>query len=110
MDTPGILWPRIEDRSLQIKLALIGSMNDEAINKDELCGELIHMLQETAPVVLKERFAVTGEEDITGVLYKVADKLSMLRSGGGSDTDRARDYLMNAFRGGELGRISLERP
>ena len=110
MDTPGILWPRIDDPESQRNLALIGSMNDEAINKDDLTAELISILKERAAGVMADRFDVESGDDVEEVLIKTAAAMSMKKKGGEPDTDRAAEYLMNSYRGGELGRISLERP
>lgn len=110
MDTPGILWPRIDDPVSQRNLAFIGSMNDEAINKDDLTAELIEMLKEKAYDLLNDRFGIEKGDDMMGVLCKAAGRMSMLRSGGEPDTERAAEYIITAYRGGDLGRISLERP
>ncbi|MCR5773868.1 MAG: ribosome biogenesis GTPase YlqF [Lachnospiraceae bacterium] len=110
MDTPGILWPRIDDPSSQLNLALIGSMNDEAINRDDLAGELISIMQKEAGDTLNDRYGVTASDTLEEALVKTATSLSMLRSGGEPDVLRARDHLITAFRSGELGRISLEQP
>lgn len=110
MDTPGILWPRIDDPLSQRDLAMIGSMNDEAINKDDLITEIVNMLKEKAGDTMAERFGVTETDDITSVLYKTAEAMSMKKSGGEPDTKRAADYLMTEYRNGGLGRISLEEP
>lgn len=110
MDTPGILWPRIDDPVSRRNLALIGSMNDEAINKDELVSELMLMLKKEAADIMDERFGIDAEDDTMGALYKIAGKLSMLRAHGEPDTARAEEYIIGAYRGGDLGRISLERP
>ncbi len=110
MDTPGILWPRIDDPSSQRNLAMIGSMNDEAISKDDLIVEMVSMLKEKVPETLEERYGVKMEDDTAGVLYKAASAMNMLRPGGEPDTERARDYIITEYRGGGLGRISLEEP
>lgn len=110
MDTPGILWPRIDDPLSQRDLAMIGSMNDEAINKDDLIMEIVNMLKEKAGDTMAERFGVTETDDVTSVLYKTAEAMSMKKSGGEPDTKRAADYLMTEYRNGGLGRISLEEP
>ncbi|MBO5551116.1 MAG: 50S ribosome-binding GTPase, partial [Lachnospiraceae bacterium] len=89
MDTPGILWPRIDDPVSRRNLALIGSMNDEAINKDELVSELMLMLKKEAADIMDERFGIDAEDDTMGALYKIAGKLSMLRAHGEPDTARA---------------------
>ena len=110
MDTPGILWPRIDDPASQRNLALIGSMNDEAINKDELLTELLSMLKNKAEEMMRDKYGIEGSDDVEESLRKTALKMSMLRSGGEPDTVRAGEYLFTAYRGGDLGRISLEEP
>ena len=110
MDTPGILWPRIDDPGSQRNLAMIGSMNDEAINKDDLIVEIVNMLKEKARDTMTERFGISASDDTAAVLYKTAEAMSMKRSGGEPDTKRAAEYLMTEYRNGGLGRISLEEP
>lgn len=110
MDTPGILWPRIDDLGSQRNLAMIGSMNDEAINKDDLIVEIVNMLKEKARDTMTERFGISASDDTAAVLYKTAEAMSMKRSGGEPDTKRAAEYLMTEYRNGGLGRISLEEP
>ena len=110
LDTPGILWPRIEDPSSQQNLALIGSMNDEAINMDDLYVILAGVLMEKSGRIMSERFGAEPSDEASHILLKTAERLSMLGAGGVPDTARAMTYLFTAFRGGELGRISLEEP
>ena len=110
MDTPGILWPKIEDHVSQVNLAIIGSMNDEAINRDELFVELVKMLESRAEAVMSEKYGIVPGDDPALAAAKAAKELGMLRAGGEPDTKRAEEYLMNAFRSGALGRISLEEP
>ncbi len=110
MDTPGILWPRIDDPVSQRNLAMIGSMNDEAINKDDLIIEIVSMLKEKAADTMLERFGAEPCDDVTCVLNKAAEKMSMKKTGGEPDLQRAAGYLITEYRGGGLGRISLEEP
>lgn len=110
MDTPGILWPRIDDPVSQKNLALIGSMNDEAINRDDLFLELAFVLKEKAFPVMHEKYGIEQTDDAATMLEKTAEKLSMKKAGGAYDTDRALEHLFTAYRGGDLGRISLEEP
>ncbi len=110
MDTPGILWPRIEDRESQKNLALIGSMNDDAINRNELMEDLRVVLMAKASSLVNEKYGVSEEDDCMGMIEKTAVSQSMLRTGGEPDTDRAAGYLLTLFRQGGLGRITLEEP
>lgn len=110
LDTPGILWPRIDDAQSSFYMALIGSMNDEAINTDELVTGLIKLLCESYPEILADKYGVSQDDDVMGVLVKIAGGLNALAKGGGPDTERAAAVLLDMFRSGKLGRITLEFP
>jgi len=70
LDTPGILWPRFEDQQVGLKLALIGSINDQILNKDELACELIRFLKKRYPQVLAERFGLETEGKEAAVILE----------------------------------------
>ncbi len=110
LDSPGLLWPKIEDEDTAVYLALLGSMNDEAINTDDLTVRLICLLKERYPAILKERYDADCDETIEQILIKAAMKDNMLKKGGVYDTDRAAKFLLDSFRNGKLGRITLEFP
>ena len=116
MDTPGILWPKFEDQTVGMKLALIGSINDTIINTTELSLELILLLQGHYKEVLKERYGFEISEEITEfktaakVLEQIAIKRSCLLKGGEPDVDRAALMLLDDFRSLKLGTITLEFP
>ena len=110
LDTPGILWPKFEDQSVGMKLAFIGSMNDEIIIMDELAVDLINFLQEWYLPLLKERYGLTGEETPVQVLEAAAERRKCYKKGGEPDLSRAAQLVTDDFRSGRLGRISLERP
>lgn len=109
LDTPGILWPRFEDQQVGIKLALIGSINDEILNKDELAMELIRFLVKYYPKVLQERYGIETEEEFQ-VLEEVARARSCLAKGGELDLIKASNLLIDDFRSGKLGRMTMEFP
>lgn len=103
LDTPGILWPKFEDEKVGLNLALIGSINDNIIDTEELAGELIKILDESYPSAVKDFYGI-GE---TG-LEEIARVRGCLKSGGRLDTLKAANILLENFRNGKLGRISLE--
>ena len=103
LDTPGILWPKFEDEKVGLYLALIGSINDNIIDTEELAGELIRILDESYPSAIKD-FYKTGEAS----LEEIARARGCLKSGGRLDTLKAANILLENFRNGKLGRISLE--
>lgn len=112
LDTPGILWPKFEDQQVGLKLALIGSINDEILNRDELALELVNVLNRRYPGVLAERYQLenSGDCDTTQVLEQVARQRSCLAKGGELDLPKAARLLLDDFRSGRLGRITLEEP
>ncbi len=116
LDTPGILWPRFEDQKVGLNLAFIGSINDEILNKDELALELVKVLADRYPGALKERYQIetlpAGSEikDCIPVLEQVAAVRACLLKGGEPDLSKAASILLDDFRSGRLGKITLELP
>lgn len=116
LDTPGILWPKFEDQSVGMKLAFIGSINDEILIKEELALDLINFLQKAYPGLLQERYNLEKAEEEAGkaaglsVLEGVAESRKCYKKGGELDLEKAAVLLTEDFRSGRLGRISLERP
>lgn len=107
LDTPGILWPRFEDQQVGIRLALVGSINDEILNKDELALELIRFLQKEYPQVLVDRYKADSEDPLEA-LRQIAKTRACLLKGGEYDLTKAARLLIDDFRSGKLGRITLE--
>jgi ribosome biogenesis GTPase A len=107
LDTPGILWPKFEDQVVGLRLALIGSINDEILNKDELAVELIRFLLKEYPTVLSERYQVDSTDEYE-VLNQIAKVRACLAKGGEYDLTKAARLLIDDFRSGKLGRITLE--
>ncbi len=110
LDSPGLLWPKIEDEKAALNLALLGSMNDEVIDTEGLVIELVGIMSERYPETLEKMYGVETGEDMETVLKKAAESLNMIKKGGQPDTDRVKQYLLDSFRGGKLGRITLELP
>lgn len=110
LDTPGILWPKFEDQMVGLRLALIGSIKEEILNIDELAVELIKILKESYPGTLKERYEVNEESEITDIIFEIAKNRKCLQKGGEVDYSKACALLIDDFRSGKLGRITLELP
>lgn len=112
LDTPGVLWPKFEDPSVGEKLAFIGSVKDEIMDLEFLAGKLLLFMREHYPKRLEDRYRLDLSENKVGLelLENLARKRGMLQSGGYADTERAAVMLLDEFRGGKLGRISLEWP
>ncbi len=109
LDTPGILWPRFEDNDVGMRLAFIGSINDEIIIMEELACDLLRVLKALYPGAVTERYGIQWKEDPGEMLGEVARSRGCIRKGGELDLKRAADILTDDFRGGRLGRITLER-
>lgn len=109
LDTPGVLWPKFEDQTVGMKLAFIGSMNDEILVKEELALDLIGFLKEQYPELLKERYGSESEGGI-GMLEDICENRKCYKKGGEADLEKGSQILLDDFRSGRLGRISLERP
>lgn len=109
LDTPGILWPKFEDQEVGIRLAMIGSMNDEILNVEELAVSLIEFLMQHYEGTLERRYQVE-EEDKVRVLGQIAQNRKCYIKGGQPDLRKASALLIDDFRSGRLGRITLELP
>lgn len=107
LDMPGILWPKFEDKDVAQRLAFTGAVKDEVMDTAALARALGEMLMRDYPELVKARYKIAGEGDI---LTEIAKARGMLVSGGEPDTERAAAALLDEFRGGKLGRITLEMP
>lgn len=134
LDTPGILWPKFEDQQVGIRLAAVGSMNDHILNLTELCGYVVRFMQKHYPAALAERYQLSerteGEEpgakpdgqagqmeesrlpsgEYDTVLAHVARVRGCIGRGGEPDLDKAVQLILDDFRSGRLGRVTLEAP
>ena len=109
LDTPGILWPKFEDQTVGLRLALVGAMNDQILNIDELAISLIDCLKRDYPGVLTARYEVDEQEENVAILYGIAAKRMCVGKGGEIDYSKAAALLIDEFRSGALGRITLDR-
>lgn len=110
LDTPGILWPKFEDQNVGLRLAMIGSINDEILNIEELALEVIRYLVSEYPGILQERYQVQEEEEPLRILEQIAENRKCIQKGNTLDYGKASGILMEEFRNGKLGRITLEYP
>ncbi len=114
LDVPGVLWKRFDNMETAVNLALIGSIPDTLLDVEEMAAGLLGQAAHIFPDKLEQRFKLAPEdahnEDGWEVLTAVGRKRGMLISGGEVDTERAAIMILDEFRGGKLGRISLEKP
>lgn len=109
LDTPGILWPKFEDQQVGMRLAFIGSMNDEILIPDELACDLIGAIKELYPKALQERYAADPAGKPIEILEAVAESRKCYSKGEQLDLVKASGLLIDDFRSGKLGRMTLER-
>ena len=107
LDTPGILWPKFEDQTVGLRLA---SIKDEILNTEELAAELTGFLVNSYPDVLKEKYEIEESADGFENLRGIAESRHCLVKGNELDTEKAAKLLLDDFRNGRLGRITLETP
>ena len=112
LDMPGVLWPKFEDKDVGLSLAFTGAVKDDIMDMEMLACEFITRLRSIDSGVLKQRYNVDVSEDMTSyeVLEAIGRRRGFLISGGEINTERAAIILMDEFRSGKLGRISLELP
>lgn len=107
LDMPGILWPRFDDQSAAQRLAFTGAIKDDVMDSEALARALGELLMRDYPELIKARYRIPDEGDI---LVNIAMSRGMLVSGGEPDTERAAAALLDEYRGGKIGRITLELP
>ena len=110
LDTPGILWPRFENQEVGQRLAMIGSMNDEVLNLDELALDTIKFLLKEYPGNLKERYGIEEDAEALQVMEAIAARRGCVKQGGITDYEKTAGIVLDDFRSGRTGRITLEVP
>lgn len=111
LDTPGILWPKFEDPEVGLKLAFIGSIKDEILDSEAITLKLIEFLASEYPNLLKQRYKLEMlPEKPLDIMEAICRKRGFILSEGRTDYERAARTVMDEYRAGKIGRISLERP
>ena len=110
LDTPGILWPKFEDQTVGLRLAFIGSIKDDLFNIYELSVLLLDYLTQNYPNAVSDFYQIDREEESAQLLEKIAVRRGYMKTGGVYDVDKAGKCLVDDFRAGKLGKISLEEP
>lgn len=115
LDTPGILWPKFESQIIGRNIAFIGSMNDQIIQIEELALDLIEVLEKLYPEILKTRYEaetpikIETEDTRVQMLYQICESRKCYKKGNEYDAEKAAALLLDDFRNGRLGRITLEQ-
>lgn len=112
LDTPGVLWPKFDDPIVGDRLAFIGSVKDAILDVETMAVRLIDVLREGYPDRLAERYKLDDISDLQSweILEAIGRKRGMLISGGEVNTERASVMLLDEYRGGKLGKITMEFP
>lgn len=112
LDTPGILWPRFEDKEVGMKLAYTGAVKDDVVDKESLAAALLEMLWRRYPDAVRERYKIDMPADAPGweLLEACGRKRGFLLARGEINLERMATVLMDEYRGGKLGRFTFEGP
>ena len=109
LDTPGVLWPKFDDQKIGMHLAFIGSMNDNILDVSELAFQLIKLLVNLYPNAIKDRYSIEGDDNILQIMYQIAEVRGCKLKGNQPDLDKTSKIVLDDFRSGKLGRITLDR-
>ncbi|MCR5208875.1 MAG: ribosome biogenesis GTPase YlqF [Lachnospiraceae bacterium] len=110
LDTPGILWPKFEDKEIGAHLAMIGSVNSDILDMSEVAYEIIEFLKKEYPGRVSERYSVDESHDSAALLEEIAVEKGWIKKGAEADTVKCSQMIAGDFKSGRLGRISLDRP
>ena len=110
LDTPGVLWPKFEDKTVGLHLAMIGSINDEILQTDELAYEIIDFMKANYPGELSRRYDIEENGDRIELLERICHSRGCLGKGAAPDLGKASGIVIEEFRSGKLGQITIERP
>ena len=112
LDTPGVLWPKFEDDEVAKRLAYTGAIKDDILDIEELCHFFLRFMRDNYPENLKARYKIENFENLEG--YEITELIGRKRgfvvSGGEINTERAANVIMDEFRGGLIGKVTLELP
>lgn len=112
LDTPGILWPKFEDKQVGLKLAFTGAINDTILDIQTLAEEFINCMLFIQPDCLKERYQIEFDtiDSSNEILVKIGESRGFRLKGGEVDLLRTAKILLDEYRGGKLGKLTLELP
>ena len=110
LDTPGLLWPKFEDEQVGIKLALVGSINENILDTQELAWHGIDYIKSNYPGALTEKYGAIEDAKNYEILSDIAVKKNLIKTGAEPDTMRAAKLFLDDLRSSKFGRITLEMP
>lgn len=111
LDTPGVLWPKFENKEIGLNLAFVGSIDDDILDVENLSYELIKKLNKIDPNILKNRYNIEFDldTDIAYIMDMIGERRGAILKKGIIDYDKVSRMILREFRLGKLGRISLEK-
>lgn len=110
LDTPGVLWPKFEDQQVGLRIAWIGSINEDILNPYDLAVKLCEYLYQNYPGILNTKYGIDECESGEEMLLRIAIKRACLLKGGVPDTNRVAIFVMDDFKNGRIGKITAEKP
>jgi ribosome biogenesis GTPase A len=111
MDTPGLLWPKLDNEIYAQRLAFLGSVKDDIMDVEELATLLLHTLQHACPEALQKRYkSISADTPREELLYALCKSRGFLLSGGEADTERGARIALDEFRAGRIARVTLDDP
>ncbi len=108
LDTPGILWPKFEDRQVGFNLACIGSMNDNILDNSEIATGIIEFIINNYPSFVNNRYEVDEKNNLNDIITEIATKRNCIKKGQEIDYNKVYNLIIDEFRSGTIGRITLE--
>lgn len=110
LDTPGILWPKFDDKMVGMRLAMIGSMNDQVLNIEDLSFEILKFIKENYPGLINARYEIDEEQEVIDIMNQIGEKRGCLKKNALIDYEKLAGIIADDFRSGRIGRITLEMP
>ena len=110
LDTPGILWPKFEDKRVGQYLAALGAIKTEVFDNEELALNMTRLLAKRYPGMLRSTYGIEESDDGVEMIYAVARERHIIKAGGEPDYTRAAKLILDDIKNGRCGRLSLETP
>ena len=110
LDTPGILWPKFDDKAVGLRLAMIGSMNDQILNIEDLAFEILKYIKDNYPGAIQMRYEIDENQEIIQIMDEIGAKRGCLKKNALIDYEKLSGIITDDFRSGRMGRITLEMP
>lgn len=108
LDTPGILWPKFEDKQVGFNLACIGSMNDNILDNSEIANGIVEFIIKNYPGLIGDRYDVDESDDIVDIIDNIAKNRNCIKKGEEIDYNKTYNLIIDEFRSGTIGKVTLD--